>query len=341
MKFEVRGAPHIPAVSTVNWTMAQVLFALIPGVIAHMVFFGPGILIQMLIASLAALAFEAAMLRMRGRPLQPFLTDLSAPVTAVLYALCLPPLMPWWAAIIGMFFAIVVAKHLYGGLGYNIFNPALVGFVVILVSFPLHATSWLPPMSMAEFSLSFGDTLAVIFTGTLPDGLTWDAITRATPLDLLRTASTQDLMMMEVLEDPIFGDFGGRGWESIGYWFALGGAFLLYRRVISWHVPVAMLATIFGTALIFYMVDAYSNPFPMQQIFTGGVIFGAFFIATDPVSGCVSPRGRLIFGAGVALIAIAIRRWGGYPDGVAFGILIMNMAAPFIDRYTRTRTYGR
>ncbi|HEY5775314.1 MAG TPA: electron transport complex subunit RsxD [Xanthomonadales bacterium] len=338
--FEIGGAPHVPPQTTVAKVMLQVLLALVPGVLAYTWFFGPGILVQIGLASVFALAFEYLMLRLRGRPLKPFINDYSAVVTAVLFALCIPPLAPWWVSCIAMLFGIGFAKHLYGGLGQNVFNPAMVAYVVVLISFPQAMTSWLPPTALAEHSLGLADTLATIFTGRVPLEGGWDAITQATPLDLLKTGVETGRMVPEIRNSPIFGDFGGRGWEWIANWFALGGCFLLYRRVISWQVPVAVIGSVLLLSLPFWLADPDSNPFPLQHVFSGGIVLAAFFIATDPVSGCVSDRGRLIFGAGVAIITLVIRRWGGYPDGVAFAVLLMNMAAPLIDRYTRPRMYG-
>jgi len=339
-KFEVAGAPHFPPAVTVGSTMRQVLYALVPGIIAHTWYFGPGILIQIVLASSFALLFEAIMLRLRRQPMAIFLTDGSAVVTAVLFALCLPPLAPWWIAAIGMLFAIVVAKHLYGGLGHNVFNPAMVGYVVVLISFPQAMTQWLAPAEIAEATPGFAATLQAIATGQLPVNLAWDSITQATPLDAIRTSVAAGETMVEARLLPIFGDFGGLGWEWIANWFALGGIYLLWKRVISWHVPVTMIGSVIGLGLVGYVIDPGNNPSPLQHVFSGALIVGAFFIATDPVSGCTSTRGRLIFGAGVGVLTLIIRRWGGYPDGVAFAVLFMNMAAPLIDRYTKPRIYG-
>lgn len=321
--------------------MQQVLFALVPGIVAHAWFFGPGIFIQILLASLFALGFEAAMLKLAGKPLRLFLSDYSAVVTAVLFALCIPPLAPWWIALIAMLFAMVIAKHLYGGLGQNVFNPAMVGYVVVLVSFPQAMTQWLPPRSIAAEIPGLTDCLTAIFTGHLPPHLGWDAISQATPLDTLKTGIDSGRMVPEIRVSEIFGDFGGLGWEWIANWYLAGGLFLLYRRVISWQVPVALIGSVMLVSFPAYLFDPANNPVPLQHIFSGAVVLGAFFIATDPVSGCTSARGRLWFGAGVGIITLVIRRWGGYPDGIAFGVLIMNMAAPLIDRYTKPRVYGK
>ncbi len=339
--FDPGSAPHVPATSSVGQVMRQVLLALCPGIIAYVWYFGPGMLVQILLSTVFALLFEATMLRVRQKPMRLFLTDWSAPVTAVLFALCLPPLAPWWVAATGMFFAIVLAKHLYGGLGQNVFNPAMVGYVVVLICFPQALTQWLPPLSLATTPIGGSDTLSTIFTGQLPLGLDWDSVTQATPLDTIRTGIASGQTVMEARRSPIFGDFGGLGWEWIANWYAIGGLWLIWRRIISWHVPLTMIGSVVLLGLIAYLGDPGGSPSPLQHVFSGALVLGAFFVATDPVSGCASNRGKLLFGAGVGVLTLAIRRWGGYPDGVAFAVLIMNMGAPLIDRYTRPRMYGQ
>ena len=336
--FNTGGAPHLPPQPRVSTVMIQVLLALVPGLMAYTLFFGPGILLQIVLATIFALLFEALMLRVRGRSLKPFINDYSAVVTAVLFALCIPPLAPWWISFTGMLFAIVFAKHLYGGLGQNVFNPAMVAYVVVLICFPQPMTAWLPPLSLTEYNPGLVDSFVAILIGQPPAG--WDAISQATPLDLLKNGVESGLTVSEIRNSPLFGQVGGLGWEWVASGFALGGLYLLYKRIISWHVPVAVLGSVIILGLPFWLMDMDSNPFPSQHIFSGALVLVAFFIATDPVSGCVSNRGRLIFGVGVGILTLVIRRWGGYPDGVAFAVLLMNMAAPLIDRYTRPRMYG-
>jgi electron transport complex protein RnfD len=338
--FDTGGAPHFPPHTTVAGVMLQVLFALVPAIAAHVWFFGPGILVQILLACVFALGFEALMLKARGQAMGLFLGDFSAVTTAVLFALCIPPLAPWWIAATGMLFAIVIAKHLYGGLGQNLFNPAMVGYVVVLISFPKAMTAWLPPESIAVHTLDLWQVLVTILTGNLPAEMSWDAITAATPLDTIRTSVASGQMIEEARRAPVFGDFGGLGWEWIANWYAVGGLWLLWRRVISWQVPVTMIGSVLVLGTVAWLTDPGANPAPLQHLFSGALIIGAFFIATDPVSGCTTTRGRLLFGAGVGVITLVIRRWGGYPDGVAFAVLLMNMAAPLIDRYTRPRIFG-
>lgn len=340
--FDTAPAPHLPAPRrSVRTVMGLVLLALAPGVAAHAWFFGPGIGLQILLATGFALAFEALALRLRGRPLRPFLTDLSAPLTAVLFALCVPPLAPWWVAAIGMAAAILLAKHLYGGLGHNLFNPAMVGVAVVVLCFPREFTQWLAPAGLQGAAVpGLADSLQAVLTGRLPPPWGWDALAQATPLDSLRTLAGQGATLAEIRGQPLFGDFGGRGWEWIANFYALGGLFLLWKRVIPWQVPVALLGTTVLLTLPFWLYDPDLHPFPLQHVFSGGLVLAAFFIATDPVSGCTTPRGRLRFGAGVAVLALAIRRWGAYPDGVAFAVLLMNCLAPWLDLHTRPRILG-
>ncbi len=338
--FELKGAPYIPAPTRVQGVMLQVLLALVPGVMAHIWFFGWGIVVQISIAIVFALTFEATMLHLRGKDVRLYLTDLSAVVTAVLFCLCVPQLMPWWVTATGMFFAIVVAKHLYGGLGYNLFNPAMVGWMVVLIAFPRDLTAWLPPLELAEYHFTLFESATIIFTGNIPGELVWDDITQATPLDTLKIQTALAMTIAEIHEDAIFGDFGGLGWEWIANWYAVGGLFLLYRRIISWHIPVAFFGAVMLVDLPFYLMDPDGYLGPLQQVFTGSVVLGAFFIATDPVTASSTPRGRLVYAAGIGVITLIIRRWGAYPDGVGFAVLLMNMAVPLIDYYTRPTIYG-
>jgi electron transport complex protein RnfD len=320
--------------------MRQVLYALLPGIAAQTWFFGPGVVIQILLASTFAIALEAAALRLRGKPVRLFLGDYSALVSAVLFALCLPPLAPWWIALVGMVFAIVIAKHLFGGLGNNLFNPAMVAYVAVLVSFPQAMTAWLPAADAAGTGFSFIDSLLAILQAHPPGGLAWDAVTGATVLDAIRNGGSTGQTIDALRETGVFGVVAGRGWEWVALAYGLGGAWLVARRVTTWHVPAAVLTGALAVSALAWVADPGNNPSPVVDLFAGALLIGAFFIATDPVSGCASPRGRLVFGLGVGILTVVIRRWGGYPDGVAFAVLLMNMAAPLIDRFTRPRIFG-
>ncbi len=254
------------------------------------------------------------MLRIRGRSIRPFVTDLSAVVTGMLLAVALPPLLPWWMTVLGAAFAIIVVKQLYGGIGYNPFNPAMAGYVLLLICYPIEMTTWIPPAGLNPTPLGMFDTVRVIFTGALPAGLSWDAVSMATPLDSMRTGLDMNQMISEIRTSPLWGDFGGKGWEWVGNWYFLGGIWLLYKRVISWHIPVAMLGTLFLAALVFFLIDPESHPFPLFHLFSGGAMLGAFFIATDPVSACTTNRGKVIYGALIGLLVFVIRTWGGHVD---------------------------
>jgi Na+-translocating ferredoxin:NAD+ oxidoreductase subunit D len=341
-RFATQAAPHVVAPNSVARVMRLVLFALAPTVVLHTVFFGPGLIVQMLLGAGAALAAEALALRLRGKPLAPFLTDGSALVTAALLALCLPPLAPWWMVVSGAAIAILLAKHVYGGLGANPFNPAMVGYAVLLISFPAQLLQWLPPNAsgLQSVDLSLLQTLTTIFTGEPPAGLRWDAITSPTPLEALRTNLTMGMTMSEARSSPIFGALGGKGWQWINLAALAGGVWLLALRIIRWHIPVAMLGALAACASLMYLVDPGAHAGPAFHLTSGASMLGAFFIATDPISAATSDRGKLIYGAGVGVLTYVIRAWGGYPDGVAFAVLMMNMLAPLIDRYTIPRIYG-
>ena len=332
-------APFILDRSSVTQVMAWVLVALLPGVATYVWLFGPGILVTLSLATVTALAAEAAMLKARGYPAKPFLADLSAIVTAWLLALSLPSLAPWWLIVTGTLFAIVIAKHLYGGLGQNIFNPAMVGYAVLIVSFPVQMTQWAGPLELTATPLSLTQSAWVIFGGDFPKA-TLDAVTMATPLDALRTGLLQQLTVDEVMTRSIFGHYGGVGFEWLAAAFLLGGLLLWALRIISWQVPLAFLAGIWLAAGFLHFFDAGRFGAPWFHLFAPSVMLGAFFIATDPVSGATTPRGKLIFGFGAGLLTIIIRTWGGFPDGVAFAILLMNLSVPLIDAWTQPRIYG-
>jgi electron transport complex protein RnfD len=342
MRFERAMPPHVRPRTTVTRVMGEVLVALVPATAAHVWFFGPGLLVNMAVAAGVAVAAEAACLKARGREPLSQLTDLSAVLTAVLLAFALPPLTPWWITATGAGFAIVFAKQLYGGLGYNPFNPAMAGYVVLLISFPTEMTLWLPPdgVGLVPERPGIGATILYALTGELTEPMTWDAIAGATPLDDVKTQLGLMRTVDEVRAAPLYGDFGARGWEWINNFIAVGGIWLIYRKVIRWQIPVAVLLGVIVPSTLFYMVDAGNHAPPTFHVFSGAVMLGAFFIATDPVSAATSKRGRLIYGAGIGLLTFIIRTWGGYPDGVAFAVLLMNMSVPLIDHFTVPRAYG-
>ena len=342
MKFERREAPYWSPQANVASLMLQVLAALVPAAIAHVWFFGPGFIFNLLVAGIFALAGEAFMMWVRRRPLEIALSDYSALVTAALLAFALPSLTPWWVTATGALFGVVVAKHLYGGLGFNIFNPAMAGYVVILVTFPMYLNLWVAPrMGDIDYQhLTIVQTLVFTLTGNLPDALGFDAVTRATALDVMKAGLNNMATATEIRANPIMGDFGGRGWEWIGNFLAIGGFWFLIRKIIRWQIPVGVGVGLLGPAMVMYLVDPGTSPGPGFHLFAGGTILCAFFIATDPVSAATSPKGRFIYGVGIGFLIWCIRRWGSYADGVAFAVLIMNMAVPAIDYLTRPHIVG-
>jgi len=328
--------PYLTQNVSVQRVMLQVLAALLPGIFVYVWLIGPAILVQLTIATLVCLLAEALMLRILKKPLRLFLGDGSAIVTAWLIALSFPPLGPWWLIVVGCLFAIVIAKHLYGGLGQNPFNPAMVAFAVCIVSFPALMSQW-PPI---DLKAGFADQLALIF-GHAP---LLDAMSGATPLDALKTAlklGEGKVSVAAVMSDAnTFGRVAGKGWEWVSAAYLLGGLWLWQRKLIGWQLPASFIAGIVlvSGGLWLWNPGQFANP--LFHLFSGASMLGAFFIVTDPVSGCTTPRGKLIFGLSAGVLAYLIRVFGGYPDGVAFAVLLLNLCVPLIDLYTQPPIFG-
>jgi electron transport complex protein RnfD len=345
MLFTKASSPFVRDDSSVQSIMRKVLYAMIPGSIAAIWFFGWGVLINLLLAATTCLAAEAWVLWMRQREIRASLFDGSALVTACLLALALPPLAPWWLTVIAALFAILMAKHLYGGLGFNPFNPAMVGYIVVMISFPREMTYWTAPLSVAQGWPNFLDTLNIIFAGQPAAGETFDTITMATPIDTLKTQlgleNGVEATRGSVQYGPLFGTLSGVGWEWINGLFLLGGLWLAKKKIIDWRIPTSFLLTLVLIANFFAVYDYSSYSSALFHVFSGGTMLAAFFIATDPVTASTTPRGRWIYGAGIAVLVYVIRSWGGYPDGIAFAVVLMNITVPLIDYYTQPRTFGK
>ncbi len=340
MRFDTAPAPHIVAGYTVPRVMIQVLVGLVPVVLVQVALFGPGTLLQMAVAGPTALLCEAIVLRARGRDVAPFLRDASVLVTAALLALAVPPLLPWWLTALGTAIAVLLGKHVYGGIGQNPFNPAMVGYAVLLVSFPLEMTRW--PVPLGTDGVTWLDLAGLAWQSVMhgPAAAGWDAYTGATALDSLRLGLSQRYTMSEISAGPAFGSLGSTGWQWVNLAALAGGLYLIARGIVRWHIPVAVLAGVALPAWIMNAVDPGAHAPAMFQLFSGATMLGAFFIATDPVSAATSDRGRLVYGVGIGAITWTIRAYGGYPDGIAFAVLLMNLAAPLIDRYTVPRIHG-
>lgn len=353
MNLSLASSPHIRHKRSTQEIMRLVMLLAIPGILVQTWFFGFGVIINLAIALVVAVATEALILEIRKKNFELAIKDSSAMVTALLLAISIPPFSPWWITVIGTFFAIALAKQLYGGLGFNLFNPAMVGYVVLLISFPVQMTSWSPAMELAEISHGIEDALSIVFTGYTLDGYSVnqlrtgiDGFTMATPLDQVKNQLNNGLTISEITLSSIFipegqpGTGFGMGWFWINLAFLTGGLLMLYLGLINWHLPVGMIAGLSLPALVSYLLSPDTAASPLFHLFSGGTMLAAFFIVTDPVTAATSNKGRIVFGAGVGIWIYVIRTWGGYPDAIAFSVLLMNMCVPLIDYYTRPRTYG-
>jgi electron transport complex protein RnfD len=307
--------------------MKLVLLALLPGLLVMFWWYGWGVLINLVLAVATAMTVEVIVTRLRRQPLQPTLSDGSAIVSATLLAAALPPYCPWWLTATAVAAGLLFGKHLYGGVGKNPFNPAMLGFALAMVMFPQPMTHW--PAHGLDLSAAVQQ---VFNTGQAPD-----AWVQATALDSLRI--NKSLTMDELFAShSAFGHFGGRGVEWVNLSFLGGGLFLLQRRVIAWHAPVGMLASLFVVSLLCWNGSGSdSHGSPLFHLLSGATMLGAFFIITEPVSGARSAFARLLFGVGVGLLTYLIRTWGGYPDGVAFAVLLMNLCVPTLERFAASR----
>lgn len=346
MKFVLASSPHQRQPRTSAQIMRLVAYATLPGLVIQCWFFGFGVLIQAILAIAVAMLSEAVMLAARKRPIWPTLQDTSAALTGLLLALCLPPLLPWWMTVTGVLFAIIIVKQLYGGLGNNLFNPAMAAYVMLLISFPQQMTAWLAPDELLQQHYGLFDACYLIFSGFSEQGYSLqqirtgiDGTTMATPLDGIKTALNQGLTLSESLAS--LPDAISNAWLWVNLAFLVGGLWLIQQKIITWHIPVAMLSALFVCASVGWLLDADQLPSPLFHLFSGGAMLGAFFIATDPVSAATSNKGKMYFAAGIGILVYLIRSFGGYPDAIAFAVLLMNMAVPLLDLYTRPTVYGR
>lgn len=326
----------------VRQVMMKVQMAATPALLVHAWFFGIGIFVHIAIGLATALAAEALMLHLRNKPIRPYLTDWSVVLTTIDIIFCLPPTSPWWVTVSATLFAVVIAKHLFGGLGYNIFNPAMAGYAFALISFPAVMTVWHLPNALVANPLDAWQTVSYIFTGALPPGMTLDALTGATPLEAARTGilNGQGLSDIQAHEAIFQSSQLGMGWAWINLAFLAGGLWLLHQRVIGWQMPVGFLITLALLAGITHGIDPERYGSVAFHLFSGATMLAAFFIITDPVTGSTTPMGRLLFGIGAGVLVFVIRTWGGYADGVAFAVLLMNLLVPWLDAITIPRVYG-
>ena len=326
-------SPHSTSKADTGRIMRHVIYATLPALVVMTWAFGLGNLLNVLWCIFLAVALEALCLKLRGKPIPFFLKDYSAAVTGLLLGLSISPFAPWWISVIGMIFAIPIAKHLYGGLGSNPFNPAMIGYALLLVSFPVEMTRWAGMHITAtpeQTWLMFSGQTEVI-----------DQITGATPLDTFKIAALKGIENNRFwLDDFGLNNFQLKSWMAINIAFLIGGIYLLYRKIITWHIPVSVIATLTLLSSVFFYWDNTHYASPLLHLLSGATMIGAFFIATDPVSAATSLKGRLIYGAGIGALLYIIRTWGGYPDAIAFAVLFMNLSAPMIDHLVQPRTFG-
>ncbi|MEW7983585.1 MAG: RnfABCDGE type electron transport complex subunit D [gamma proteobacterium symbiont of Phacoides pectinatus] len=336
--------PYTHGGNSIQRTMLLVIAALLPATLFGLYLFGwPAIYLFVITVASAVLA-EALSLQLAGKPLRPSLSDGSALLTGWLLAMTLPPWAPWWIGVVGALLAIIVGKQVFGGLGQNLFNPAMVARVALLISFPYEMTLFTAPAPI--FSVNAPDILNSLYI-TLGMAPSLDGMTSATPLGQLKTGLSQGVGISEGLQgmasgwSMAWGDAAGSFGETSAILILLGGLFLLYKRIISWHIPLSMLGALALLALIFNLINPERYAGPLFHLTSGAALLGAFFIATDLVTSPVSVRGQLLFGAGCGVFVYIIRTWAGYPEGVAFAVMLMNACTPLIDHYLKPRIYGR
>jgi electron transport complex protein RnfD len=345
MNASLLSAPFTRSDLQIRSIMLTVVLALLPTTTWGLFVFGWPALFMFLTTIASALAFEAISLKMMGKPVRATLADGSALLTGWLIAMTMPPWSPWWLAATGSFIGIVVGKQVFGGLGQNLFNPAMLARVALLISFPLEMTTWVNPTTIFGSSApSFETAFSIVFSGQVPA----DGVTGATALGWIKTEYSQGRGLGQALAGDewgllrsIFGWSRGSLGEVSGLLTLFGGLWLLREKVITWHIPFSMLGTVAVLASVFALIDGDRYPGPVFHLSSGALMLTAFFIATDYVTSPNSQTGQLIFGAGCGLFVFVIRTWGGYPEGVGFAVLLMNSLTPIIDHYVRPRIYGR
>jgi electron transport complex protein RnfD len=314
---------------TTPQAMRDVLYALTPIVLAALWFFGLGALLLLLVSVAGAVLTEWVFTPPERR--REALADNSAALTGLLLALTLPPALPLWMAFLGAVVAVGLGKVIWGGLGGNLFNPALVGRAFLLGTFPIAMTTWVSPVGPDGFFDLSSSLFALPFHAPF-----YDAASSATPLGLMKFQQ-QGTDISRLLIGNTSGSLG----ETSGLLLVLGGLYLWLRRDLDWRIPAGIFAAAGLFSLILFLVDGSRFPNPFFTLFSGGLLLGAIYMATDPVTSPVTPRGAWIFGLGIGLLAVLIRMFGGFPEGMMYAILLMNAATPLIDRYTQPRVFGR
>jgi len=346
MNIVTTSGPFTHKANSVQNTMATVLLALLPATAFNLYLFGWPAILLFTVTIASCVAIEAACLALANQPVKITLSDNSAILTGWLMASSLPPWAPWWIGLLGAVFAIALAKHAFGGLGQNVFNPAMVGRTVLLVSFPVVMTAWVMPHPLFSANApGLSDAIAITFGGHMPDTMSAASALGYVKTELSRgipvTQSMAQVSQVPDLMDMALGYRAGSMGETSAVLILLGGLFLLYKRIISWHIPVGVMGTLFLMGTLFHAVDPARFTTGTFHLMSGATFLGAFFIATDYVTSPVSKTGQLVFAVGVGLLAWLIRTFAGYPEGMAFAVLLMNAVTPIIEQYTRPRIFGR
>ncbi len=337
--------PHTHGPASISKIMFTVMLALVPATAYGIYIFGWPALNLFVITLVSALAIEAICLKIAGMPIRPALMDGSAILSAWLLALTLPPYAPWWIAVVGSVCAIMLGKQVFGGLGQNVFNPAMLARVIILISFPVQMTTWVNPVPMfSESDPGFAAGLQVTFNNSEVE---WDGITTASPMGHLKTELTLSREAPEILNevpswtDSLLGMSSGSLGETSALLILIGGLYLIFRGLISWQGPVTLLVTVAVLSGLFYHYDPNHFAPPQFHLFNGALMLAAFFIITDPVTSPNTIKGQVVFAIGCGALVFLIRTWGSYPEAVGFAVLLMNCFTPLIDHYVRPRIYGR
>jgi electron transport complex protein RnfD len=336
--------PHTHKNADVNTVMRTVMLALAPATVFGLYQFGWPAVNLFFITIITSILVEIGCLILANKSIGNHVADGSAILTGWLLAMSLPPWAPWWIGVLGGFIAIGVGKHVFGGIGQNVFNPAMLARVALLISFPLEMTTWVQSKSFfTEGAPDFLQGLSITFFGIADI----DSVSSASLLGHVKTEFTLGHSFATAVGqtyDPLVAGLGfinGSLGETSALLLLAGGVYLLIKNIISWHIPVAMLFTVIILSSVFSLIDPARYPDPIFHTLTGGLIFAAFFIATDPVTSPSTKTGQILFGAGCGAVTFVIRSWGGYPEGIGFAVLIMNALAPLIDHYVRPRIYGR
>ncbi len=325
---EIHTSPHILSGTSTDAIMRNVVLALLPVAAFAVYAFGLVALVSLSVATATTVLTEHLLCRFTGKPST--VGDGSAVVTGLIYGLTLPPSLPLWMVVLGGVIAISLGKFLFGGLGYNTFNPALVGRAFLQAAFPVAITTWHPVLAVDRFTALPGSLLTVPFTVPV-----YDAVTGATPLSAMKF----DHLPTPVY-DLILGMTTGSLGETSSLFILLGGLYLALRKMLNWRIPVAILATVAVLSGVFHYLNPGVYPPPAFMLFSGGLMFGAVFMATDMVASPITTPGVLIYGALIGLLVVVIRLWGGLPEGVMYAILFANAASPHIDRLIQPRVYG-